>query len=295
MAIPIILDTDIGTDVDDAFALIMAVREPKIDLRAVTTVYGDVDLRARMAKKFLLSLEKPEVPVGAGRAVPLYDGKGSYWGGWEGKGLLEPLDEKIPYESNDAIDLMYQVLSTSQDKVTLVAIGPLTNLAVLVQEHPEIKPKIKEIICMGGTLQPNDEEWNVQCDPDAALCLFTSGLPIKLGTRHFVNQALFTQEHRKTLLSKGNPTLDILIRLFDEFLSHKTRTFSPMYDPITLSLAFTDQFLPTRTYPFRIISDEHIIRLVKSDDDVQSTYPIAVSEAVFPEAFMSYLLQLLIT
>ena len=294
MSTPIILDTDIGTDVDDAFALVMAVKEPEIDLLAVTTVYGDVALRARMAKKLLNLLGKSDIPVAAGQSQPLFDGKDSYWGGWEGKGLLEPLNEPITYDSANAIDLMYSLLKSASEKTTLVAIGPLTNLAVLINNHPDVLPKVKEIICMGGTLQPNDEEWNVQCDPEAAYQLLTSGLPIKLGTRHFVNKALFTQEHRSELLSQGDPVLDILVTLLDEFLSRKTRDYSRMYDPITLSMAFTNQFLPTRTYPFRVSSTNQIITLTQAEQYSLTTYPLAVPETVYPEAFMTYLMQILL-
>jgi purine nucleosidase len=294
MSIPIILDTDIGTDVDDAFALVMAAKEPQIDLLAVTTVYGNVDLRARMAKKLLNLLGKSDIPVGAGQSQPLFDGKDSYWSGWEGKGLLEPLNENISYDSSDAIDLMCRVLTSSPEKVVLVAIGPLTNIAVLIRDHPEVLPKIREIICMAGTLQPDDEEWNVQCDPEAALQLFTSGLPIKLGTRHFVNQALFTQEHRKALLLRSDPTLDILVRLLDEFLSHKTRNFSRMYDPITVSMAFTDQFLPTKTLPIKVNYENNIVRLIKAENNSNDSCQLAVPEAVYPDAFMDYLMQVLL-
>ena len=294
MGIPIILDTDIGTDVDDAFALVMAVKEPEIDLLAVTTVYGDVDLRARMAKKLLNLLGKSDIPVAAGQSQPFFDGKDSYWGGWEGKGLLEPLNEPITYDSDNAIDLMYGILKSASEKITLVAIGPLTNLAVLINNHPDVLPKVKEIICMGGTLKPNDEEWNVQCDPEAAIQLLTSGLPIKLGTRHFVNKALFTQEHRSELLSQGDPVLDILVTLLDEFLSRKTRDYSRMYDPITLSMAFTNQYLPTRTYPFRISSTDQIVTLTQAEQYSLTTYPLAVPETVYPEAFMTYLMQILL-
>ena len=294
MGIPIILDTDIGTDVDDAFALVMAVKEPEIDLLAVTTVYGDVDLRARMAKRLLNLLGKSDIPVAAGQSQPLFDGKDSYWGGWEGKGLLEPLNEPITYDSDNAIDLMYGILKSASEKITLVAIGPLTNLAVLINNHPDVLPKVKEIICMGGTLQPNDEEWNVQCDPEAAYQLLTSGLPIKLGTRHFVNKALFTQEHRSELLSQADPVLDILVSLLDEFLSRKTRDYSRMYDPITLSMAFTNQFLPTRTYPFRVSSQDQIVTLTQAEQYSLTTYPLAVPEIVYPEAFMTYLMQILL-
>jgi purine nucleosidase len=295
MVIPIILDTDIGTDVDDAFALVMAALEPELDLRAVTTVYGDTHLRARMARKLLDMLGRKDVPVGIGLARPLIDGKNSYWGGWEGKRFLSETDASMPLQHLDAIQIMVEVLQNSDQPVSIVGIGPLTNLGVLLRDHHEVYPKIKEIICMAGTLEPDDEEWNVQCDPEAAHIIFTSGLPLKLGTRHFVNRPRITQADRARLLSSYQPVLKALVAMFDEFLSYKTRDFSPMYDPVTLSTVFTDRYLPMETRLFKILMQEDILHLMPAGAGGQNTYKIAVPTMVHPNAFIDYLVELLLT
>jgi len=126
---PIVLDTDVGTDVDDAFAIALAAKSPELNLKAVTTVYGDVHLRARMARKLLRLLGAADVPVAAGIDQPLTPGKQVYWGGWEGEGFLTDEDESWPPESRGGVELILEVLDTSPDPVTLVAIGPLTNIA----------------------------------------------------------------------------------------------------------------------------------------------------------------------
>ncbi|MEJ2735479.1 MAG: nucleoside hydrolase [Anaerolineae bacterium] len=87
---PIILDADIGTDVDDAFALALAARSPELDLRAVSTVYGDVHLRALLARKLLILFGLADVPVAAGCGQPLTPERTPFWGGWEGVPVLAP-------------------------------------------------------------------------------------------------------------------------------------------------------------------------------------------------------------
>jgi purine nucleosidase len=293
-AAPIILDTDIGTDVDDAFALVMAVRKPHIDLRAVTTVYGDVDLRARMARKLLNLVGQPDIPVAAGEAQPLYDGKDSYWGGWEGVGFLTEADAGLSYDPRPAVRLMRETLLGTDQPLTLVGIGPLTNFAHLIRQHPEVRPQIKEIVCMAGSLRPNDEEWNVQCDPEAAKIMLESGLPLRLGTRHFVNQPWLTQKERQILRSRGDAVVQVLVDLLDEFLSHKTRTHSPMYDPVTLSMVYTDAFLPTVPKHFRIRMEQQILYLDVMDAPGEETRMIRVPTAVHPQAFIDDLVRTLV-
>ncbi len=293
-AIPIILDTDIGTDVDDAFALVMAVREPRIDLRAVTTVYGDVDLRARMARKLLNLMGRSDTPVAAGESQPLFDGKDSYWGGWEGAGFLTDADATLSYDPRPGVSMMQEILLQSEQPITLVGIGPLTNFALLLNQHPEVRSKIKEIICMAGSLLPNDEEWNVQCDPEAARIVLESGLPLRLGTRHFVNQPWLTQKERLILRSRGDAVVHVLVDLLDEFLSHKTRTHSPMYDPVTLSMVYTDAFMPTIPKPIRIRMENQILYLDVMAEPGEETRIIRVPTRVHPQTFINEFIQVLL-
>jgi purine nucleosidase len=288
---PLILDTDVGTDVDDAFAIALAVRSPELDLKAVTTVYGDVALRARIARKLLNLLGRDDIPVAAGCSQTHTPNKEIYWGGWEGVGFLTEEDNHLVYDSRHAVDLMRDILDSTHQKVTLVAIGPLTNIAELVQGYPEFTPKIEEIICMAGTIQPGEQEWNVQCDVEAARTLFESGLPIKLGTRFIVNQPKLTPSHRALLLKSDDPVVQALVAMFDEFLSHKNRDYSPMYDPVTLSMAFTDTFIQTQQMGILVRMEGNALFFDVSDEIKPN---MAISVSVEPELFINELVDRLL-
>jgi purine nucleosidase len=288
---PIILDTDVGTDVDDAFAIAYAVRSPELDLKGVTTVYGDVGLRSRMACKLLSLLDRSDIPVAAGFNPPRTPGKEVYWGGWEGVGFLTDLDEGLEYDKRHAVDFMRDILVESPEKVTLVAIGPLTNIAGLIEKYPAVLNKIEELICMAGTIRPNDEEWNVQCDVQAAEVVFKSGLPIKLGTRGIVNLPLLTQAHRTRLLEFGDEAVLALVAMFDEFLSHKTRDYSPMYDPVTLSMTYTDRYIQTEDMGITVRIEKEVLYL----DVRESIEPnMGISVSVKPELFVDELVEILL-
>lgn len=287
----IILDTDVGTDVDDAFAIAQAARSPKLDLRAVTTVYGDVQLRARLARKLLNLLGRSQVPVAAGLGQPLTPNKVPYWGGWEGEGLLTPDDNSLPLDPRDGITLILDELAAAQQPLTLVAIGPLTNIAAVIQQAGDLRGQIREVICMAGTIVPDEEEWNVQCDADAARIVFQSGLPVTLGTRFLVNQPKLTRAHRDRIAMSPAPGTRALVDLLDHFLKIKRRDQTPMYDPVTLSMAYTDEFLQTQAMTLRVEQQGDAVTLMP---DPEGGARINISVSVKPKAFVDHLVDLLL-
>jgi inosine-uridine nucleoside N-ribohydrolase len=186
--IPIVFDTDIGTDVDDAYALVLAARHPKLDLRAVTTVNGKVEVRAAIARKLLQLMGKERIPVAAGRSKPM-DGHDPFWGGWEGKGLLVPQEEVGVISIQKASDLIIDLLQASPDKITIVAVGGLSNVADVLQNAPTLKSKIERLVIMGGSVQPiviegqtlpEKIETNLHNDTVAADIVLRAGIPITL-------------------------------------------------------------------------------------------------------------------
>ncbi|HLZ07252.1 MAG TPA: nucleoside hydrolase, partial [Chloroflexota bacterium] len=126
MAIRVILDTDIGTDVDDCLALAFLLSSPEIQLDAVTCVYGDVLLRGRMARKLLRLAGRADVPVSLGVGKPLLGRVPVYWGGHEGIGLLDAGDEAPLPLVEPAVDYIVRQVLTNPGQIHLVAIGPLT-------------------------------------------------------------------------------------------------------------------------------------------------------------------------
>jgi purine nucleosidase len=288
---PVILDTDVGTDVDDAFAIAQAARSPHLDLRAVTTVYGDVHLRARMARKLLDLLGCQDVPVAAGLDRPLTPGKVPYWGGWEGEGLLSPDEEVLSLDPRDGVSLILDELAAAPEPLTLVAIGPLTNIAAVIQQAGRLLDRIREIICMAGTIVAGEEEWNVICDARAAGIVFQSGLPVTLGTRYIVNQPKLGPAHRARLAASRDPAVQTLVVLLDHFLGIKQRDRTPMYDPVTLSMAYSDRFIQAEPMDLRVEAGSDNVVLTP---DAGGETRLNISVGVRPEAFVDHLVDLLL-
>ena len=174
---PIVIDTDPG--VDDAVAIMLALASPEVELRAVTTVFGNVALPATTenAGRILALCERADVPVAVGAARPLVHPqreRAEQWHGGDGLGgraaaLPAPMAEPDP---RNAVEVLAATLRASEDPVTLVPIGPLTNIALLLAVHPELAPRIARIVWMGGSLSAGNTtgaaEFNAICDPEAA-------------------------------------------------------------------------------------------------------------------------------
>lgn len=182
----VILDTDIGTDVDDVVALGLLLRAPTVDLRAVTTVYVDAALRARMVETVLVAAGRFDVLVGRGADRPLLNRDPLYWEGREGEGLLSA---EAGQERGwpRAVDLLIEIVLAQPGQVTVVAIGPLTNIALALAQEPRFATAVRRIAIMGGMFQRRldqvsapSAEHNVRCDPEAARIVLTSGAPITL-------------------------------------------------------------------------------------------------------------------
>jgi inosine-uridine nucleoside N-ribohydrolase len=173
---PIVIDTDPG--VDDAVAIMLALASPEVELKAVTTVFGNValDLTTANAGRLLALCDRADVPIAAGAARPLVHPEALRAGevhGWDGLGgRATELPEPIAPQPQPAVELLASVLRASDRPVTLVPIGPLTNIALLLAVHPELAPRIGRIIWMGGSLGAGNTtgaaEFNAHCDPEAA-------------------------------------------------------------------------------------------------------------------------------
>ena len=146
----IVLDTDIGTDVDDALALALALASPELELVAITTVAGDTTVRARIAARLLALAGRRDVPVHAGSARSLATPGGFAWFGHEGEGILDGTPDAIAGEP--AVDALLR-LFREDGALELVAIGPLTNLAVALERDPTFACRVSRLTVMGGWLR----------------------------------------------------------------------------------------------------------------------------------------------
>ncbi|NMO91234.1 nucleoside hydrolase [Actinomycetospora sp. TBRC 11914] len=174
---PLIVDTDPG--VDDAFALAVAARSPEIDLRAVTTVHGNVtvDRTTDNARRLLGTFGRADVPVGRGADRPLVHLLGRRSAGIHGTdglgGRAADFGPPVDESSLRAVALMASVIEASEEPVVIAAIGPLTNIATLLSARPDLEESIARFVLMGGSIGYGGNvsaaaEFNVWADPEAA-------------------------------------------------------------------------------------------------------------------------------
>jgi len=196
--IQIVLDCDPGHD--DAIALLLAVQSPRIDLKAVTTTFGNcsVEDATRNALRILSLAGATTVPVAKGASGSLAGASelGNYVHGASGLDGPELPEPAFTAADLSAVELIEQVLATASDPVTLVATGPITNVATVLQRGAVDRSKISEIIFMGGSVDRGNHtptaEFNTYADPEALAVVLESGLPIRMVGLNLTHQALAT-------------------------------------------------------------------------------------------------------
>ncbi|MGO8792530.1 MAG: nucleoside hydrolase [Terriglobia bacterium] len=240
--IPIILDTDIGTDIDDAFALALIINSPEFELLGVTTVSGDTAARARLAAKFLWEAggKWREVPVVAGMPGAAQPIEQTRWA----NGFVSP---QILKES--AVDFMRSKFHRYPGEVTLIAIGELTNVAALIKADPLAAKKIKRIALMGGSIargyEPGskpDAEWNIKSNPAAAQVVFSSGIPIIMAPLDVTAMLQLDAAGRSRIFNQNTPVASALAAVY-QLWNHETPT---LFDPMAVALAVDPTLCQTK-------------------------------------------------
>lgn len=235
----VIFDTDIGTDVDDILALGFLLGSPEeIELIGVTTVYGDVALRGRMVQKVLQLRGRDDVPVHLGVADPLLKIEPVYWPGHEGIGLLQEGDQLPEPASSDAVGYLIETVLANPGEITLLAVGPLTNVATAILREPRFAPALRNLTIMGGKVNMSDNPWgpaehNIKCDPEAAAVVFNAGVTIDLVPLDVTLKALIRQDGLDALLAKGDAyhvALGDQVARYPGFVARGGDTF--LHDPL---------------------------------------------------------------
>ncbi|WP_151481719.1 nucleoside hydrolase [Streptomyces albicerus] len=221
--IPVIIDCDTG--VDDALALLFAVRHPGLDVRAVTCVAGNTDVDG-VVRNTLTVLEQagaPGIPVARGAERPLIEPvrTARHVHGQDGMGDLGlPAPARVPVDV-DAVTLLRREILASPRPVTLIPTAPLTNIALLLRTHPEVVRNIERIVFMGGAVATGNAtpvaEFNVWHDPEAAAILLTAGVPITMYGLDVFKEVLVPAADVQRLRVSSDPRL----RLAGELLAHR--------------------------------------------------------------------------
>ncbi|MBU5672589.1 ribonucleoside hydrolase RihC [Paenibacillus brevis] len=237
---PIIIDTDPG--IDDAVALAIALYSEKLDVRLITTIAGNVGLdKVTYNALRLLKFFNKTVPVALGADRPLIkdpidasDIHGST--GMDGFDFDELTDDLVLKEN--AVNAMYRVIMNSKEPITLVPIGPLTNIALLLKTYPEVKENIAEIVLMGGSTGRGNAgvmaEFNIYADPEAAKIVFQSKLPLVMVGLDVGLKALVYPEDSEQL-KVMNQTGNMIYQLFQKYRGGSMKTGLKMYDSTAIA------------------------------------------------------------
>ena len=263
MPTPIVLDCDPGHD--DAIALLLALASPELELRAVTTVAGNQTL-AKTTANALRVLElagRTEIPVAAGADRPFVRAPrvaAEVHGetGLDGSDLAPARGEPV---AQHAVDFLAERVGG----ITLVATGPLTNVALLLARYPEVRPK--RIVLMGGAIAEGNvtpaAEFNVWADPEAAKRVFASGLDLTMVGLDVTHQALVLTEHKERLRAAGGVgrTVAELLDFYDRF-HREVYGFdgSPIHDAVALAYAFRPDLLETRELNVEVDCESELCR-----------------------------------
>jgi purine nucleosidase len=235
----ILLDTDIGDDIDDAYALALIVSLPNAKLLGVTTTFGETHKRAELAAKLLHVFGRNDVPVYAGRVGPAKMGRQYEWA----QGFRSP-----SLKSGEAALFLKNTIDKNPGEVTLVGIGALTNIGDLLTHYPEVKPKIKRIVIMGGAVYlgynnqaPPVVEWNIKCDPSAAKIVYGSGVPLVMAGLEVTTMMQFDGERQKRLFAAGTPMTDALAALTNIWGGNTPTQFDCVAAAYALGYSFSDK------------------------------------------------------
>jgi len=205
----VVIDTDPG--LDDAIAILLALAYPEAcALRAVTTVAGNQTIQKVTANALkILSFAGSRVPVAAGAAKPLERELvvASKIHGETGLGGVSLPESALTARGTGAQELLLEVIRASAEPTTLVSIGPETNIAALLRDHPKAKERIGLISLMGGSLSAGNvtpaAEFNIYADPEAAKAVFSSGLPLVMSGLDVTHKAYLTSEETRRLRERG--------------------------------------------------------------------------------------------
>jgi inosine-uridine nucleoside N-ribohydrolase len=269
-----ILDTDIGDDIDDAFALALVLRSPELQLLGITTEYGDTELRARLVDRYLNAVGQRDIRVAAGVATPHSNvfTQAAY--------ASQTPDSKQANKHPDAVGFLLDQIRAHPGQITLIAIGPLFNVQAAIERDPATFRNLKRVVMMGGSIyrgydghngerRPPDAEWNISRDPAGLKALLASGVPVFMMPLDSTQVHLETKE-REAIFSHGSSLTDQLTLLYHQWMAGSDgHPVTPtLFDPVAVAYAVRPELCPAT--PMRLeVDDQGYTRPVEGSPNAQ--------------------------
>jgi inosine-uridine nucleoside N-ribohydrolase len=269
-----ILDTDIGDDIDDAFALALVLRSPELRLLGITTEYGDTELRARLVDRYLNAIDRADLQVAVGAPTPHSNvfTQAAY--------ASQTPDSEQAKKHPDAVEFLLGQIRAHPGQITLIAIGPLFNVQTAVERDPATFRKLKRVVMMGGSIyrgydghngerRPPDPEWNINRDPAGLKALLASGVPVFMMPLDST-QIHLEAENREEIFAHGSALTDQLTLLYHQWMagSDGHPTTPTLFDPVAVAYAVRPDLCPAT--PMRLeVDDKGYTRPVEGSPNTQ--------------------------
>jgi purine nucleosidase len=308
--IPVIIDTDIGTDVDDAMAILLTLASPELRLLGLTIVDADVETRARIAARLLGLARKPDIPIFKGSSKPIGPGRMPTWLGHEGKGILEvPFSgQEAKVHDTSAVDWIIE--QSHKEKLHFFSIGAFTNLAMAIKKDKSITERIDHVTVMGGLVHEEafSDPWkqflkkikmlpvhldhNTVSDPEAALIVARSGIPMTWVTAELTFCTYLHEDSLKKIRSVGNPLSDALANMLEIWnkewfftvpnhpelrLPFPENAIACLHDPLAIASLFHGDFLKLRAHNLQFEIEGPYFKIFEKKDTGEATQDVSVA------------------
>jgi inosine-uridine nucleoside N-ribohydrolase len=252
----VIIDTDPGTD--DALAILLALNSPELDVRALTVVPGNVTAQQGLenALKLASLANRCDIAIAGGAQHPLFQKliTAELWHGANGLANVDLPASKCKPDPRFGPDLIIQMIHASPHEITLVPVGPLTNIALALLKDPSIVPLVKEVVIMGGSISGGNvdaaAEANIYNDPEAAQIVFHAGWRLTMVGLDVGDKTLYDQAHLDQLSKTQGPENDFAVKVLTFLLQQEAKYGagggSPMYDPLAVGTAIDPSIVSTQ-------------------------------------------------
>jgi inosine-uridine nucleoside N-ribohydrolase len=227
------LDTDIGDDVDDALALGLAASSPELELVGVSTVFRNARERARLAWKVLEDFGAPGVPVYAGLSRPRRQPVERFR---MSQGRVVGAAHRRRPVPGRGVERMVEAVLARPGRVTLVSIGPLTNVAAAITREPRFAGALKGCVAMCGVYGEQSREWNIHCDPEAAAVVFGSGLRPRVVGLDVTRRCVMSAKDLAAFRTSRRPGARLLWRLSRLWQGGRRGRRPTLHDPLAVAL-----------------------------------------------------------
>jgi len=291
--LPILLDTDIGSDIDDAVALAYLLAQPRCELLGITTVTGEPHRRAALARAVCLAAGRENVPVHVGLEAPLIAGPLQ---------PRAPQTEVLPaaalteFENRPtAVDFLRDTIRARPGEITLLAIGPLTNLGVLFALDPELPTLLKQLVLMGGAFWTRaaghtgatGAEWNLRCDPHAAAVVFRAPVPVvKVVGLDVTGPCRLPSSDVREKFASASSALTLVSEMAEVWF--RDRPEITFHDPLAAALIFEPGLCGLTRRTVRVDTDSPRAQGQAYFDEGADSGPHEVAETVDAEAFFGH-------